>query len=124
MKQILHKLIVFSFSLFLVAGLSACGSKTYSVRFKVNSEPEGAYLLYRLAGANNSQWIYLGNTPFQGEYLFDKEQLQESEKITLRVMQPGYLDQTREWAGESFYEEAKEKGVIFWTPEMIPSSRQ
>ena len=80
--------------------------------------------MYRLAGANNSQWIYLGNTPFQGEYLFDKEQLQESEKITLRVMQPGYLDQTREWAGESFYEEAKEKGVIFWTPEMIPSSRQ
>ena len=108
-------------SLFL---LSACGSRVVPVRFKVNSEPEGAYVLYQVQGAEidcSGKWVYLGSTPLQGVYQFDRKQLEGGDKVALRVMQRGYLDQTKEWTGASFYEESKDKGVIFWTPEMIPT---
>ncbi len=104
--------------------LSACASRVAPVRFKVNSEPEGAYVLYQIQGAEidcAGKWVYLGNTPLQGMHQFDRKQLQSGDKITLRVMQQGYMDQSKEWTGNSFYEEAKGKGVIFWTPEMIPA---
>ena len=104
--------------------LSACGSRVAPVRFKVNSEPEGAYVLYQVQGTESEcagKWVYLGNTPLQGMYQFDRKQLQDTDKVSLRVMQQGYMDQTKEWTGASFYEESKGKGVIFWTPEMIPA---
>lgn len=104
--------------------LSACGSRVVPVRFKVNSEPEGAYVLYQVQGTEidcSGKWIYLGSTPLQGVYQFDRKQLQGGEKVVLRVMQQGYMDQTREWTGSSFYEESKDKGLIFWTPEMVPA---
>ena len=107
--------------------LVGCGDKTASVRFKVNSEPEGAYVVYQMSGANvpcAGEWIYLGNTPLQGVHQFTREQLENSDKITLKVMQPGYVDQKKDWDGPSFYEEARDKGVIYWTPEMIPSLGQ
>ena len=34
----------------LLLVLAGCGDKTAAVRFKVNSEPEGAYVLYQLSG--------------------------------------------------------------------------
>ena len=108
----------------VLALLSACSSRIAPVRFKVNSEPEGAYVLYQIQGAEidcAGKWVYLGNTPLQGVYQFDRKQLQGGDKISLRVMQQGYMDQTKEWTGASFYEEAKGKGVIFWTPEMVPA---
>lgn len=108
----------------IVALFNACGSKVAPVRFKVNSEPEGAYVLYQVQGAEidcAGKWVYLGNTPLQGMYQFDRKQLQSGDKVSLRVMQQGYMDQTKEWTGASFYEEAKGKGVIFWTPEMVPA---
>ena len=104
--------------------LSACASRVMPVRFKVNSEPEGAYVLYQIQGAEvdcAGKWVYLGNTPLQGMYQFDRKQIQSGDKISLRVMQQGYMDQTKEWTGSSFYEESKGKGVIFWTPEMVPA---
>ena len=110
-----------------VALLSGCGDKITSVRFKVNSEPEGAYVVYQMSGTKTpcaGEWIYLGNTPLQGVHQFSREQLENSDKITLKVMQPGYVDQKKDWDGDSFYEEAEEKGVIYWTPEMIPSGSQ
>ena len=108
----------------VLLALTGCGDKTAAVRFKVNSEPEGAYVLYQLSGTEAlcaGEWIYLGNTPLQGIHQFTREQLRNSDRISLRVMQPGYMDQKKDWGGEAFYEEAREKGVIYWTPEMIPA---
>ena len=108
----------------VLLALTGCGDKTAAVRFKVNSEPEGAYVLYQLSGTEApcaGEWIYLGNTPLQGIHQFTREQLRNSDRISLRVMQPGYMDQKMDWGGEAFYEEAREKGVIYWTPEMIPA---
>ena len=108
----------------LLLVLAGCGDKTAAVRFKVNSEPEGAYVLYQLSGTEApcaGEWIYLGNTPLQGIHQFTRDQLQNSDRISLKVMQPGYMDQKKDWGGEAFYEEAREKGVIYWTPEMIPA---
>lgn len=110
-----------------VALLAGCGDKIASVRFKVNSEPEGAYVVYQMSGTKTpcaGEWIYLGNTPLQGVHQFSREQLENSDKITLKVMQPGYVDQKKDWDGDSFYEEAEDKGVIYWTPEMIPAGSQ
>ena len=108
----------------VLLALTGCGDKTAAVRFKVNSEPEGAYVLYQLSGTEApcaGEWIYLGNTPLQGIHQFTREQLRNSDRISLRVMQPGYRDQKKDLGGEAFYEEAREKGVIYWTPEMIPA---
>lgn len=107
--------------------LSGCGDKTAAVRFKVNTAPEGAYVVYQMSGKDApcaGEWIYIGNTPLQGIHRFSKEELAGSEKITLRVMQPGYIDQKKEWSGRAFYEEAEQKGGIFWAPSMIPGSAQ
>lgn len=107
--------------------LSGCGDKIASVRFKVNSAPEGAYVVYQMNGTKapcSGEWIFLGNTPLQGVHQFSREQLEHSDKITLKVMQPGYVDQKKDWDGPSFYDEALETGVIYWTPTMIPARTQ
>ena len=107
--------------------LGGCGNKTTSVRFKVNTAPEGAYVVYQMSGKNApcaGEWIYIGNTPLQGVHQFSEEQLENSDKITLKVMQPGYIDQKKEWSGPAFYEESEQKGGIFWAPSMIPGSAQ
>ena len=36
-------------------------------------------------------------------------------------MQQGYMDQSREWTGRAFYDEARSKGLIFWVAEMVPA---
>ncbi len=100
--------------------LSACAD-TKGVRFKINSVPKGAHVLYQVKGGNlpcQDNWIYLGNTPLQGVQHFNENQLEDTAKITLRVMHNGYHDQSREWDGESFWREIEEKDVIFWTPEL------
>ena len=35
-------------------------------------------------------------------------------------MHAGYYDQIREWDGETFWDEAVEREVVFWTPKLIP----
>lgn len=107
--------------------VSGCSSKKATVNFKVNSEPEGSYVLYQALGKDlpcGGQWIYLGNTPLRGVHQFSEKQLENTGKITMKVMHDGYRDQTREWDGPSFWEEAEGRGVIFWTPELIPSTGQ
>jgi hypothetical protein len=117
-------LLVVAVPLLLLGG---CGDKSATVRFKVNSEPEGAYVVYQMSGSHvpcAGEWIFIGNTPLQGVHQFSEEQLENSDRITLKVMQPGYVDQKKDWDGPSFLEEAEEKGMIYWTPEMIPASAQ
>ena len=104
---------------------SGCSSKTATVRFKVNSQPEGSHVLYQALGKNvpcAGKWVYLGNTPLRGVHQFNEKELKGIQKIVMKVMQDGYYDQKREWDGPSFWEEAEGRGVIFWTPELIPSS--
>jgi hypothetical protein len=106
--------------------LAGCSSPTKTVRMKIHSEPEGAYIVYKVTGPEvpcAGEWIYLGNTPFRGVHQFDKERLEDAGKITIKVMRQGYTDQIIEWDGPGFWEEAEEKGVIFWTPELIPENK-
>jgi|LGVF01.1.fsa_nt_gb hypothetical protein len=107
--------------------LSGCSSKKATVSFKVNSQPEGSHVLFKASGKDlpcSDKWIYLGNTPLRGVHQFSEKQLENTGKITMKVMHDGYRDQTRQWDGPSFWEEAEGRGVIFWTPELIPSTRQ
>ena len=114
---------VFLLAVLLV--LSGCSSPMKTVRMKIHSEPEGAYVVYKVSGTEMpcaNQWIYIGNTPYRGVHQFNEDALEEAGKITLKVMRPGYMDQIMEWDGPGFWEEVESKGVIFWTPEMIPES--
>ncbi|MDH3346488.1 MAG: hypothetical protein OEM02_00110 [Desulfobulbaceae bacterium] len=102
--------------------VTACGPSVSNVRFKVNSAPEGAHLIYRVSDQElkkASDWIYLGNTPFQGVRRIKEEEMKESSKVTLKVMRAGYFDQVKEWDGQSFLEEAEGRGQILWTPRLI-----
>ncbi|MDH4319048.1 MAG: hypothetical protein OEV64_11695 [Desulfobulbaceae bacterium] len=102
--------------------VTACGPSVSNVRFKVNSAPEGAHLIYRVSDQELNQasdWIYLGNTPYQGVQRIKEEELGDSSKVTLKVMRAGYFDQVKEWDGPSFLEEAEGQGQILWTPRLI-----
>ncbi|MBM9536364.1 hypothetical protein [Desulfobulbus alkaliphilus] len=111
-------------ALVLVSILAGCSEKTATVQFKVNSQPEGSYVLYQMRGPQapcGDEWIYLGMTPLRGVRQFDRQQLESSSKITLKVMHPGYLEQKVEWDGPGFYQEAQGKGGVFFAPIMIPA---
>jgi hypothetical protein len=104
--------------------LSGCAEKK-NINIKINSVPKGAHVLYQATGKNvpcQGQWIYLGNTPIQAVRMFKERQLENADKITLKIMHRGYIDQVKEWDGESFWKEIEERDVIFWTPELVPST--
>ncbi len=108
--------------LLFAVSISGCASDVQTVNFKINSEPEGSHVVLNVSGLdrkNSSDWVYLGHTPIR-----IARQLKEDEasgvKITLKVMHAGYYDQVREWDGEAFWNEAVERGVLFWTPELVP----
>ncbi len=106
--------------------LSGC-SNTKTVNFKINSVPKGAHVLYQVIGEDvpcQGEWIYLGNTPVQGVRQFDEDQLEDAEKITLKIIHSGYHEQVKEWDGASFWKEVEERDVIFWTPELIHSPKE
>ncbi len=106
----------------LLISAAGCSSKTQNVQFKINSEPEGSHVVMNLSGPdrqNSGEWIYLGHTPIRGVRQISEDEAQ-GVKVTLKVMHAGYYDQVREWDGEAFWNEAVERGVIFWTPELVP----
>lgn len=118
-----NRVYLFTF-LFGLSLLSGCADSR-SVRFKINSVPKGAHVLYQVEGGDipcQGKWMYLGNTPLQGVQQFKESQLEGADKITLRILHNGYHEQAREWDGESFWQEIEEKDVIFWTPELIPNN--
>ncbi len=116
----------FLFAIFLFVILlmvSACADKKI-VKFKINSVPKGAHILYKVEGGESScqgQWLYLGNTPWQGVRQLSEDDVEGADKITLKVLHNGYHEQVKEWDGIGFWEEAEERDVIFWTPELIPN---
>ena len=106
--------------------VSACADKK-SVRFKVNSIPKGAHVLYKVEGGESScqgHWLYLGNTPWQGVRQLTEDEVEDAEKITLKVLHNGYHEQVKEWDGVGFWEEVEERDVIFWAPELIPNLKE
>jgi hypothetical protein len=110
-------------SLSLGLFLSACASKE-SVKLSIYTEPEGSHVVYMISHAETkktSPWIYLGVTPYKGVTLFEDDDLDSDNTVSIKVMRNGYLDQTKEWNGEQFLEEAEDKGMIFWTPRLIKS---
>lgn len=109
--------------LLLAVAVTGCSSKVQTVQFKINSEPEGSHVVLNVSGPklpNSADWIYLGHTPIRGVRQISEDKVAEANKITLKVMHAGYYDQIREWDGEAFWNEAVERGVIFWTPSLIP----
>ena len=106
----------------LTVFVTGCASNVQTVQFKINSEPEGSHVVLNVSGPerqNSPDWIYLGHTPIRGVRQLDEDDATDV-KITLKVMHAGYYDQIREWDGEAFWNEAVERGVIFWTPSLIP----
>jgi hypothetical protein len=106
--------------------LSGC-SDTKTINFKINSVPKGAHVLYQIVGEDvpcQGEWIYLGNTPVQGVRQFDEDQLEDAEKITLKIIHRGYHEQIKEWDGAGFWKEVEERDVIFWTPELVHSPKE
>jgi len=105
--------------------MTGCASSVRSVNLKINTEPEGAHVIYRLTDleqVGHSEWIYLGNTPYRGVRMVDESQIDDGSKISIKVMRAGYYDQLKEWNGRDFLDESEELGVIFWTPSLVPQS--
>ena len=118
----LHQAGLVLASLLLAFAVTGCSSKVQNVQFKINSEPEGSHVVLNVSGPelpNSADWIYLGHTPIRGVRQINEDDAAGA-KITLKVMHAGYYDQVREWDGEAFWNEAVERGVVFWTPELIP----
>ena len=119
---LLHKMVLLAVAGLLLAGLNGCGSDIQTVKFKINSEPEGAHVALKVSGPDrprSSEWIYLGHTPIRVVRQFNEDDVPGA-KITLKVMHAGYYDQVREWDGEAFLNTAVKNGVLFWTPELVP----
>ncbi len=109
---------IFRFTLLaalLLGVLAGCASK-YPVNFKIHSEPEGAHVIYR---QGNEPWIYLGVTPLSSFEMVDEKLLESKDKISLKTMRCGYMDQVREWNNDQLKDELEEKGNIFWTPRLV-----
>ncbi len=95
--------------------LAGC-AKQYPANFKVDSQPEGAHVIFQ---QGNNPWIYLGVTPLNSLEMIDEEVLESKDKISLKTMRCGYMDQVREWNNEQLKDELEDKGKIFWTPRLI-----
>ncbi|MCK5517095.1 MAG: hypothetical protein KAI39_09500 [Desulfobulbaceae bacterium] len=114
-------------ALFLAVATTGCSSKTQTVQFKINSQPEGSHVVFNMSGSkldNSADWLYLGHTPIRGVRQIQENKIVDASKIALKVMHAGYYDQIREWDGPTFWEEAIEKGVVFWTPKLIQQPAQ
>ena len=103
---------------------SACASQK-PINLKIHTDPEGSHVAYSIKEYNSDtpeQWIYLGITPYKGMILLDKDAFDAESKISIKVMQNGYFDQTKEWSGDKFKHESKENSMIFWTPHLVRST--
>lgn len=125
-KRAVTQGLVWMAALAMLSAVSGCSDKTAIANFKINSQPEGAHVLLQAMGKDlpcGGEWIYIGNTPLRGVRHFSQKRMENISKITLKVMHHGHQSQQREWDGPSFWDEAEGRGVIFWTPELIPNPR-
>jgi len=111
--------------LVIVLMISGCADKK-TVRFKIDSVPKGSHVLYQVTGGDSpcqGQWLYLGSTPLQGVRQLFENEVEDADKITLKIFHNGYHDQIKEWDGAGFWQEVEERDVIFWAPELIPNPK-
>ncbi|MCI5147471.1 MAG: hypothetical protein D3923_18550 [Candidatus Electrothrix sp. AR3] len=107
----------------LLIALTGCGPTIRNMPFKVNSQPEGAHVVFNMSRPLSQapeDWIYLGNTPLRSVRLLNEKEVEDAGKVTLKVMHAGYYDQVKEWDGQTFWAEAENTGFIFWAPKLIP----
>jgi hypothetical protein len=127
MKALVYVRRIPAIFLLLLAAVVMTGcSSMYPVTFKVVSEPEGGHVLYKLdvdEPDGPAEWVYLGSTPLNAVKMIDGWDISSENKVTLKIFRNGYVDQIREWNAESFWEENDEKGLIFWSPRMVPSNQ-
>lgn len=119
--RLLHKVFILA-AVLLLAG---CAATYRTVSFKINSAPEGAFVVYRLSGPEIGlapEWIYLGNTPLNAVRQLHEDFFDPENKLSIKVMRSGYVDQERDWSGEAFWDELEEYGRILWAPQLFPSA--
>jgi hypothetical protein len=105
--------------LLVVAGaflMTGCSAKQVAVNFKVHTEPEGAYIVYK---KDNLSWIYLGRTPIDVQEIVSSDFYSEKHTLIIKAMRCGYLEQMKEWTGDKLEDEIDNNGMIFWTPRLI-----
>ncbi|MFT4629410.1 MAG: hypothetical protein ACI9WC_002020 [Arenicella sp.] len=98
--------------------ISACGSAKKNVSLKVQSDPLGAYALMQIKykGDENTDWRFLGATPV----IANKEILtSDATEVSIRVIRPGYYDQTKTWFVKDFLREYADNKQIVWVPRLV-----
>ncbi len=85
---------------------------------KVHSDPLGAYALMQVKYKDNedSDWIYLGPTPISQD---KKVYLKDATTVSLKVIRPGFYEQSKTWKAKDFIKESKQENGIMWVPNMV-----
>lgn len=98
--------------------LTACGNGKRNIAMNVQSDPLGAYLLMQVKykGDENPEWIFLGPTPV----VMEKEiKYEGATTVALKVIRPGFFEQTKTWKARDFAREYKKNKKIVWVPSMV-----
>ena len=102
---------------FLALILVSFGCSSHQpLKFNVHTEPEGAHIIYKLGSA---RWVYLGVTPLDAVEVIAEDDIEDNQTFAIKALRCGYLEQVREWTGESLLDEHDAKGMIFWTPRLV-----
>lgn len=113
---IIKKLIVIS-TLSLV--LVACGSGKRNISMNVHSDPLGAYALMKVSykkSDDSTDWIFLGPTPI----VVDKSiKFRGATSVSIRVIRPGFFEQTKTWTATEFKREHTRNKEINWLPSLV-----
>jgi len=104
--------------------LGACAS-TKSIPLTVQSDPLGAQVMLKLKGEDNQQtdWIYLGNTPLTTQRKVSTRYLNADHSFVLQVMKDGYSDQSKEWSGQQLEDASDGENRIFWNPRLVETNQ-
>jgi len=103
--------------------LIGCASNK-TIPMKIQSDPLGAYVLIKHKGREDadSEWIFLGNTPLTTQRHFDKDELDGSEVLVVRLLKDGYLEQVKEWQAAELRRIGGDDQPLFWNPKLVPSN--
>ncbi len=104
--------------LLLASFLGACGTSKKSIPLKVHSDPLGAYALMQIKykGEEDADWIFLGPTPV----VLDKQiKMSGASSVSLKMIKPGYHEQTKTWSAKDFTREYRKQRKISWVPALV-----
>jgi len=101
------------------ATLAACGSNgKKNVAMNIHSDPLGAYLLMQVKykGDENPEWVFLGPTPVVQEKAIN---YRGATSVSLKVIRPGFFEQTKSWKAKDFFKEHRQHKKIRWVPSLV-----